>query len=76
MNRLSVWERVKKSQGEGREKGEPVDEHLRPLFSPLDITDDHLSARSLMLSTSRVKRGSIVNTRLLPSVEMLLFPME
>ena len=38
-----------REESEGK-RGKPVDKHLRPLFRPLDVIADHLSARSLSVS--------------------------
>ena len=49
MNRLSVWGRGEKITVREGKGGEPVDKPLRPLFCPLVIAVQNLSARSFKI---------------------------
>ena len=51
MNWLSVWGRGEKIATRERKGREPVDKPLRPLFRPLVIAVQNLSARSLSISS-------------------------
>ena len=49
MNRLSVWGRGEKITVREEKGGEPVDKPLRPLFRPLVIAVQNLSAGSFKI---------------------------